>query len=329
MKKINIAIVGFGRIGKVHYTHLKNNRDYKVTHVFDTYPGVLDDFNISESVKFVDDYQIILEDETVDAVLICSPTNLHPEMIQQAAQAGKHIFCEKPIGLNMEQILTVNEEVKKSGVIFQLGFNRRFDADFLKINRELKKIGTPHILKITSRDPGMPPIDYVKVSGGIFMDMAIHDFDMARYMFGDVAEIFVQGGALIDPEIKAYDDIDTAVISLKFTNGAVGVIDNSREAAYGYDQRLEAFGSEGMLLNANHTETTTVFASKETVASEKPLHFFLERYEKSYATEMDFFKESILNDAPIACTFEDGIKATEMAEAAKESYLTGKPVKLS
>lgn len=329
MEKIRIAIVGFGRIGKVHYTHLKDNRDYKVTHVFDTYAGALDDFTISDSVEFIDDYATILEDDTVDAVLICTPTNLHPEMIMAAAKAKKHIFCEKPIGLNMEQILAVKEVVEESGVIFQLGFNRRFDQDFLKINRELAKIGTPHVLKITSRDPGMPPIDYVKVSGGIFMDMAIHDFDMARYMFGDVEEIYVQGGALIDPAIKEYDDIDTAVISLKFKNGAVGVIDNSREAIYGYDQRLEAFGSEGMLQNSNHTETTTVFSSKESVATEKPLHFFLERYKTSYATEMTFFKDSILHDQPIACTFEDGIKATEMAEAAKKSYLTGQPIKLA
>lgn len=329
MDKIRLAIVGFGRIGKVHYTHLKDNRDYQVTHVFDTYAGALEGFTISDSVTFIDDYQVILDDKSVDAVLICTPTNLHPEMIQKAARAGKHIFCEKPIGLDMAQILEVQKEVTEAGVIFQLGFNRRFDDDFLKIKRDLQKIGMPHILKITSRDPGMPPIDYVKVSGGIFMDMAIHDFDMARYMFGDVAEVFVQGGALIDPAIKAYDDIDTAIISLKFKNGAVGVIDNSREAVYGYDQRLEVFGSEGMLLNKNHTDTTTVFAWKETIASEKPLHFFLERYEKSYGTEMAFFKESVKNGAPIACSFEDGIKATEMAEAAKESYLTGKPIKLS
>lgn len=329
MRKIKLAIVGFGRIGKVHYLHLKNNPNYEITHVFDSYDGALEGFSIDSTVKFVKDYNTILEDSEVEAVLICTPTSLHPEMIISAAKAGKHIFCEKPIGLNMEQIKEVYKVVKESDVIFQLGFNRRFDDDFLNIKHNIKKIGTPHILKITSRDPEAPPVEYVKQSGGIFMDMAIHDFDMARYMMGDVVEVFVQGDALINPSIKEYDDVDTAIISLKFANGAIGVIDNSRQAVYGYDQRLEVFGSEGMLANSNHTSTTMVYSSNETIASEKPLHFFLERYEKSYATEMNYFKESILEGKEIACSIEDGILATKIAEAAKESLLTGKSVKVS
>lgn len=327
MGKIKVAIIGFGRIGQVHFKSLINHPNYQVTHVCDIKPAA--DFSEKfPAIKYVNDYREILTDPAVEAVLIGTPTSLHPTMIIEAAKAKKHIFCEKPIGFEMTEIMKAYYEVKKQGVKFQLGFNRRFDDDFYQINQQVDKIGEKQILKITSRDPEGPPIEYVKQSGGLFMDMSIHDFDMARFMFGEVAEVFVSGAALIDPTICKYNDIDTAIINLKFVTGALGVIDNSRQAVYGYDQRVEVFGGKGMLANSNHLEHNTVFSSNKDVAQEKPVYFFLERYAQSYATEQDFFAKSLLENAPIACTIEDGIMAVKIAQAAKESFESGKPVKV-
>lgn len=327
MGKIKVAIIGFGRIGQVHFKSLINHPNYQVTHVCDIKPA--SDFAEKfPAIKYVNDYREVLKDPAVEAVLIGTPTSLHPTMIIEAAKAKKHIFCEKPIGFEMTEIMKAYYEVKKQGVKFQLGFNRRFDDDFYQINQQLDKIGEKQILKITSRDPEGPPIEYVKQSGGLFMDMSIHDFDMARFMFGEVAEVFVSGAALIDPTIRKYGDIDTAIINLIFVTGALGVIDNSRQAVYGYDQRVEVFGEKGMLANSNHLEHNTVFSSNKDVAHEKPVYFFLERYAQSYATEQDFFAKSLLENAPIACTIEDGIMAVKIAQAAKESFESGKPVKV-
>lgn len=327
MTKIKIGIIGFGRIGQVHLNNLLNNPNYIVTHVCD----IKEEGDFSQkypTIKYVTDYKELLQSPEVEAVLIGTPTVYHPEMIIEAAKAQKNIFCEKPIGFNMNDIMRAYSEVRKQDVKFQLGFNRRFDEDFYSIHKEINKIGEKQILKITSRDPEVPPLEYVKHSGGLFMDMTIHDFDMARYMYGDIDEVFVQGAALIDPDIKKYDDIDTAIINLKFKNGTLGVIDNSRQAVYGYDQRLEVFGSKGMLANSNHLINNTFFSSSECIESEKPLYFFLERYKQSYATEMEFFASSIINDTPIACTIEDGIMAVKVAQAAKNSLISGKPVKV-
>jgi myo-inositol 2-dehydrogenase/D-chiro-inositol 1-dehydrogenase len=277
-------------------------------------------------IKFVTDYLEVLANPEIDAVLIGTPTPFHPAQIKAAAQAGKHIFCEKPVGSDMAEILAAYDAVKKSGVIMQVGFNRRFDDDFLKLKSRIDEIGAPQILKITSRDPEMPPAEYLKNSGGIFMDMAIHDFDMARYLFGEVKTVSVQGAGLVDPDITKFDDVDTLVTTLTFENGAIGVIDNSRQAVYGYDQRAEVFGSKGMLQNSNHLQANTVYSGKDGVVSEKPEYFFLERYLKSYDTELTFFAESILDNKEIACTMVDGIMAVKIAQAAKESLLTGKTV---
>ena len=325
MQKISIGIIGFGRIGNVHLQNLLRNNRYTVKYVCDIKP--IGDFNKKyPEITYVQDYHEILQDQEVDAVLIGTPTNLHPEMIMEAAKAEKHILCEKPIGFDLHAIMDAYHEVQQHDIIFQLGFNRRFDDDFLNIRNQIEKIGKPQILKITSRDPEVPPIEYVKNSGGIFMDMAIHDFDMARYMFGEVEEVYVNGATLINPEISKYGDIDTAIISLKFENDSIGVIDNSRQAVYGYDQRLEVFGSEGMLHNTNHLNHNTTFSARQGVQLEKPMYFFLERYKQSYATEMEYFADSILTNAPIACTITDGIMAVKIAQAAAESFATGKAV---
>lgn len=325
MSKINIAIISYGRIGKVHLKNLMANPYFQVKMVCDIIKA--DHFEVDfPEISFVTDYSKVLDNPEIDAVIIGTPTPFHPAQIKAAAQAGKHIFCEKPIGSEMAEILEAYEAVAKSGVVMQVGFNRRFDNDFLEIKSRINEIGTPQILKITSRDPEMPPAEYLKNSGGIFMDMAIHDFDMARYLFGEVTTISVQGAGLVDPEITKYDDIDTVVTTLTFENGAIGVIDNSRQAVYGYDQRAEVFGSKGMLQNSNHLQANTVYSGKEGIVSEKPEYFFLERYLKSYDTELNFFAESILHNKEIACTMEDGIMAVKIAQAAKEALLTGKTV---
>lgn len=327
MSKISISLIGFGRIGQVHMNHLLKNERYSIKSVCDIKPA--GDFaQRYPNIEYVQDYRDVLADEEVDAVLICTPTSLHPEMIKAAAQANKHILCEKPIGSDLDAIMDAYHEVKKHNIVFQLGFNRRFDDDFLSIKGQIDKIGVQHILKIISRDPEAPGLDYVKDSGGLFMDMAIHDFDMARNMFGEIEEVYVSGARLINPDYAQYGDIDTAITTLKFANGAIGVIDNSRQAVYGYDQRLEAFGSEGMLQNANHSDFNTVYSSNQGIQSEKPQYFFLQRYMKSYATEAKFFADSIQNNAEVACTIIDGIMAVKVAQAARQSLVIGKPVRV-
>ncbi|MFU1797871.1 inositol 2-dehydrogenase [Paenibacillus azoreducens] len=325
--KIAISLIGFGRISQVHMKHLLKNERYSIKSVCDIKPA--GDFAQQyPNIEYVQDYRDVLRDEKVDAVLICTPTSLHPEMIKAAAQANKHILCEKPIGSDLDAIMDAYAEVKKRNIVLQLGFNRRFDGDFLSIKGQIDKIGAPHILKITSRDPEALGLDYVKDSGGLFMDMAIHDFDMARNMFGEIEEVYVNGARLINPDYAKYGDVDTAITTLKFANGALGVIDNSRQAAYGYDQRIEVYGSEGMLQNANHSDHNTVFSSNDGVQSEKPQYFFLQRYMQSYETEANFFADSIQHGAEVACTIVDGIMAVKVALAAQQSLVTGKPVKV-
>jgi myo-inositol 2-dehydrogenase/D-chiro-inositol 1-dehydrogenase len=233
-----------------------------------------------------------LDDKRIEAVIICSSTDTHAQLIQESAEAGKHIFCEKPIALALSPIDAALKAVEKASVKLQVGFNRRFDTSFKRI-RELVaagQIGRPHVLRITSRDPAPPPIAYVKVSGGIFLDMTIHDFDMARYLIGsEVEEIYAAGEVLVDPEIGEAGDIDTALITLRFVNGALGVIDNSRRAVYGYDQRVEVFGSGGMALVTNRAPDNVQQSDATGVHLAKPLYFFVERYMESYFEEMREF----------------------------------------
>ncbi|MBC8264927.1 MAG: inositol 2-dehydrogenase, partial [Anaerolineales bacterium] len=224
------------------------------------------------------------------------------------------------------------EAVDKAGVKLQVGFNRRFDPNFKRVREMVAagKIGAPHILRITSRDPGPPPIEYIKISGGIFLDMTIHDFDMARYLIGsEVAEIYAAGGVMVDPAIGEAGDIDTAVITLRFDNGVIGTIDNSRKAVYGYDQRVEVFGSEGMVAVSNNTPDTAVHSNAEGVHSSLPLFFFVERYTESYIAEMMAFMECIQQDKAPPVTGIDGRIPVVMGYAAQKSYEENRPVKLS
>lgn len=332
-KKINIGIIGAGRIGKLHTESIKFYiPQAEVKAIADPNADSLGDWAAGLGIPtLVKDYKEILADPEIDAVLICSSTDTHSQITVEAAKAGKHIFCEKPIDYDLDRISAALKAVEEAGVKFQVGFNRRFDHNFKKVRDLIQegKIGEPHIIKITSRDPAPPPIEYIKVSGGIFMDMTIHDFDMARYLSGsEVEEVYVNGAVLVDPAIGQEGDIDTALISLKFKNGAIGVIDNSRKAAYGYDQRIEVFGSKGCVTADNDTPTTTVLSTEEGVVSEKPKYFFLERYMESFATEMKCFVEAIMNDTETPVTGIDGLKPVLIGMAAKKSLEEGRPVKL-
>jgi myo-inositol 2-dehydrogenase/D-chiro-inositol 1-dehydrogenase len=252
--------------------------------------------------------------------------------MEQAAAAGKHIFCEKPIALDLGAIDQALAAVERAGVKLQIGFNRRFDPNFRRAREvvESGKIGTPHILRITSRDPAPPPIAYVKVSGGIFLDMTIHDFDMARFLIdSEVDEIFAAGGVMVDPAIGEAGDIDTAVITLRYENGVIGTIDNSRKAVYGYDQRVEVFGSEGVVVVSNNTPDTAVVSNATGVHSSLPLFFFVERYTEAYIAELKAFVECVLQDQAPPVTGIDGRVPVVMGYAAQRSYQENRPVKLS
>lgn len=332
---IKVGIIGAGRIGRVHSesiskyvkgAEIKAISDLKVT-------DELQQWAKSMGILHVyDDYKHILHDPDIDAVLVCSSTNTHSTISIEAAQAGKHIFCEKPIDADIGRIKQVLSEVEKAGVKFQVGFNRRFDHNFKAIKDRVLAgdIGEPHIIKVTSRDPDAPPIEYVKVSGGMFFDMTIHDFDMVRYLSGsDVEEVFAVGSVLVNPEIGQAGDIDTAVITLKLANGAIGVIDNSRKAVYGYDQRAEVFGSKGAIHISNDTGSSAVFSGEQGVVAEKPKYFFLERYMQSFADEISCFVDSVVNDKPTVVNGDDGLQPVLIALAAKKSMEEGRPVKIS
>lgn len=332
-KQINIAIIGAGRIGKLHAENLahriKNARPAAITDVI--VDAARQTANELQIPIVETDYKRVLADKTIDAVLICSSTNTHAQIIQEAAEAGKHVFCEKPVDLNLQRIQAVLECVEKSGVKFQVGFNRRFDVNFSRLKEKLSagEIGTPHILRITSRDPAPPPLDYVKISGGIFLDMTIHDFDMARFLTGsEVVEVYAIGDALIDPAFKQAGDIDTAIITLKFENGVIGTIDNSRQAAYGYDQRVEIFGSKGMLQANNTTPDQVVLLNQQAVLASKPHYFFLERYREAYVTEIQAFVDAVLNDTDPPVTGIDGLAPLKIGLAAKKSLAEERAVRL-
>ena len=332
--KLNVGIIGVGRIGKVHTMSINNHLpQVKVKAVTDIFIDQAKAWASEAGIeKVYDSYQELLADPEIDAVLVCSSTNTHAEISIAAAKAGKHIFCEKPVDLSVEKVEAVIKAAQDAGVKLQIGFNRRFDHNFRKVKELIQSevIGDLQILKITSRDPGPPPVEYIKVSGGIFMDMTIHDFDMARFLSGSEAEeIYVAGAVMVDPAIGEAGDIDTALITIRFKNGVICTIDNSRKAAYGYDQRVEAFGSKGKAEIANDLPSTAVWSTEEGVFSEKPLYFFLERYMDSFAEEMKQFVEALIENKETPVTGMDGLLPIKMGLAAKKSVELGRPVKIS
>ncbi|QZY57507.1 inositol 2-dehydrogenase [Crassaminicella profunda] len=330
---MKVGIIGAGRIGKVHSQSIMNHiPEVEVKAISDVYVQAAKEWAEKVGIPIATkDYKEILNDPEIDAVLICSSTDTHAQISIEAARAGKHIFCEKPVDLSVEKVEAVLEEVKKAGVKFQVGFNRRFDHNFSKVKELINagKVGDLHIVKITSRDPQPPAPEYVKVSGGIFLDMAIHDFDMARFLVGsEVEEVYVSAAVRVDPAIGEVGDVDTAVIHLKFADGTICVIDNSRKAVYGYDQRVEVFGSKGKVEIANDTPSTAILSTEEGVFSDKPKYFFLERYMDSFVNEMKQFMDAVLNEREVPVTGIDGLKPVLIGLAVKKSLQEGKPVKL-
>jgi myo-inositol 2-dehydrogenase/D-chiro-inositol 1-dehydrogenase len=334
MKKLKLGVIGTGRIGKVHIaTLVQSVPQAEVVTIADVNTDSASDVAKSFGISSVfSNYMDVINNPDVEAVIICSPTDTHARYIVDAAKAGKHIFCEKPVDLSLEVIKGALDAVKRSGVKLMVGFNRRFDPNFLKIKQLVLdgKIGDPHILKITSRDPAPPPAEYSAVSGGMFMDMTIHDFDMARYMTGsEVSEVYTKASVLVDPAIGKAGDVDTAIITLTFTNGAIGVIDNSRKAVYGYDQRLEIFGSKGMVCADNNYPENHRYYASDGVHGSLPLNFFMERYLEAYANEMKIFCDAVINDSELPVSGYDGLMSVAIAMAAKKSYLENRPVKLT
>ena len=333
-KKLRIGVIGAGRIGKLHANNLASRvPNAELAAISDVYEPAARELAEKLNVPaWYSDYHKILEDPTIDAVFICSSTDTHSPISIEAARAGKHIFCEKPIDHDLDKIRPVLEEVKKAGVRYQVGFNRRFDRNFKHVHDVVQSggIGDVHIVKVTSRDPEAPPLSYVKVSGGIFVDMTIHDFDMVRYLSGsEVEEVSAFGACLVNPEIGDAGDVDTCIITLKFKNGALGVIDNSRQAVYGYDQRIEVFGSKGCITAENETPNNTTLYTADAVTKEKPLWFFLERYNDAFITEECAFVDACLNDKDTVVGAFDGLQPVLIAIAAKESCEKGGvPVKV-
>ena len=335
VKKFVVGVIGAGRIGKIHIENLLRkvpNVDLKI----------VADINITNDmtqwateigvVKLTPNVNEIFSDPDIDVVIIASSTDSHAQYIQEAARVKKSIFCEKPIDTNLDRIKKTLAIVKKEGVKLMIGFNRRFDHNFKRVYDAVVSghIGIPQVIKITSRDPSPPPIEYIKVSGGIFIDMTIHDWDMARFQAGsEVEEVYATGDVLVDPEIGKAGDIDTAVAILKFKNGALGIIDNSRQAVYGYDQRVEVFGSKGCVIADNDTPNTVRIYTPETTSTDKIPYFFLERYMDSYAAELEAFFNCLQKDQEPSPDGNDGLQNVLVAMAAKKSFEENRPIKIT
>lgn len=332
MKKLKVAVAGLGRIGKIHLKNLcRNFPELEVVAVMDVFEksgSLAEEFMVP---NFFTDFDELLTLPGLDVVIVCSPTDTHADYVVKAAKAGKQIFCEKPLDLSLERVKEVLKIVEDCGVNLMLGFNRRFDPEFKKIRQLVldDAIGDPQIVKITSRDPGPPPIEYIKVSGGMFLDMTIHDFDMARYISGkQVKEVFAKGTVMVDPEIGKAGDIDTAIITLTFEDDTMAVIDNCRKAVYGYDQRLEVFGSKGMVLAENNFPNHHSLYTESGVSGELPLHFFLERYDASYNQEMKEFFNALVGGYKMPVDGKDGLLSIAIGLAAKKSVEEGRTVKI-
>lgn len=332
-KHIRIGLLGFGRIGKIHFKNLQHYfGNVQVLAVADPAQCKKEfETQFGNHIFFTPSEEEVIQHPDVDAVLICSPTSAHAHSLEMALAHGKHVFCEKPLHLSLATTAYLTHLVHKASVKVMLGFNRRFDPDFLQAKKAIAKgaVGNAQIVKITSRDPGLPPVEYLRHSGGLFMDMAIHDFDMARYIMNKpVVEVFSKGLVAVDPAVADVGDIDTALTTLTFEDGTYAIIDNSRKAVYGYDQRLEVFGSGGMLQVENNLHNRNVIYNEKGIHQALPLDFFMDRYAASYLGEMQQFIDAIANDTEVPVSAQDALEATRIAVAAKMSMLEGRPVML-
>lgn len=327
---INLCLFGAGRIGAIHAACVARNTDVFIKYVSDVHrPSAV---AIAEKYGAeVVEVEVALADPDVQGVIIASSTDTHSTLIEQAALAGKTIFCEKPVDLSLERVKACLDVVQETGVVCAIGFNRRFDKHFGELKQAIStgRLGELEILNITSRDPSPPPIEYLKVSGGLFRDMMIHYFDMARWLLGEEpVEVFAMASCQVDPAIAAAGDVDTAVVTLKTKSGKLCHISNSRRAVYGYDQRIEAFGSKGMLQVNNVMDTGLVFTGEQGSDLGKPQNFFLERYADAYRSELDNFIGCIRVDSQPLTNVNDGLRALILADAALESLKTGRAVKV-
>lgn len=330
---LKVGIIGAGRIGRIHAKHLAYYVQRASLHAvadidWEAAQACAEEFEVPNVAQ---DYRVLLEDSDLGAVVICSSTDTHRQIIEEAAAAGKHIFCEKPIAFRLEDIDEALDAVERAGVKFQVGFNRRFDPSFRRVREAVKQgeVGDPHLLHLISRDPSPPSIDYIERSGGLFFDMTIHDFDMARFLIpSEVTEVYAEGAVRIDPEIRRAGDLDTAVVTLRFENDVIGTIDNSRKAVYGYDQRAEVFGSQGRVQSGNVYPNTAVVSTEEQVRRDLPIHFFMERYIESYRAELNAFVDAVIDDEPVPVDGEDGRISVVMSIAARRSYDENRSVSL-
>ncbi|EBH0961401.1 D-chiro-inositol-2-dehydrogenase IolG2 [Salmonella enterica subsp. enterica] len=335
MKKLRCGVIGLGRVGKMHVENMYLLPQLDIICAADYFIEEMSDWlysvNITSGYK---NYQELLQRDDIEAVFIFTSTDMHEEIVTAAAQAGKHIFCEKPLSMNEDEqaSMAVLRKVKEKGVTLQVAFNRRFDPQFHEVFELVRsgKIGRPQMIKITSRDPDLLPHDLIKRIGGLIFDFTMHDFDMARFMMQDeVSEVYVKGNTLIDPSLKNIDDVDTLAVMLTFRNGGYALIDNSRRAVYGYDQRVEVFSSEGMAYADNVSESTVKVFNSQHCIMKNPLPDFTVRYREAYRTEILHFIDSVLHHTPVVCTGEDALLAQRIAIAAQQSLKSGLPVKIT
>lgn len=328
---LKIGLLGAGRIAGVHAAAISQNPQSKLVAISDFYPEVADKLARQFDAVMRTNEDIITDPE-IGAVLIATPTDTHSDLIEAATAAGKAVLCEKPVDLSLERARACLHNSAPSGVPVMVGFNRRFDPNFaaLKASLEAGDIGKAELLSITSFDPAPPPVSYIKTSGGLFRDMMIHDFDMANFIMGEApVSVMATASCVVDPEIGAAGDVDTAVVTLSYADGRIAVIKNSRRAAYGYDQRVELLGAQGLLQAQNMLENTVVKSTDKGVTGAKPTYFFLERYMAAYAAEWASFVDAVTNGTALPVTLSDGIDALAMAEAATRSAQSAMPVKLA
>ena len=325
---IGICQFGAGRIGQIHAANIAAHAEAELRYIVDVSADAANTIAGRHGAKIADARQA-LNDEAIDAVIVASSTDTHADIVKAAARAGKAIFCEKPIDLELARVDDCLAEVEAAGVMMQIGFNRRFDPSFAALHGQLRdgRIGAVELVAITSRDPAAPPIEYIRVSGGLFRDMMIHDFDMARWLMNeDPVEVFAAASCLVDDAIGAAGDVDTAAVVLSFASGALCQISNSRRAVYGYDQRIEVFGAKGMLRAHNRTPTSVELSTEDGIVADKPLYSFLERYAESYKAELDHFIDCVKGEATPLTGPADGRMALVLAEAARTSLANGGPV---
>jgi myo-inositol 2-dehydrogenase/D-chiro-inositol 1-dehydrogenase len=328
---VGIAVLGCGRIGRVHARNLARHPRARLITVFDVLPEAARQTAVELGVKTAGSLDEALSDRSVEAVLIATPTDTHVAMITAAVRAGKAVLCEKPVDLDLERARSCWSELARERPRVMLGFNRRFDPSFRALRERLQggEIGPLELAVITSRDPAPPAASYIRTSGGLLRDMTIHDFDMARFLAGDIAQVHALGANVIDPDIGKLGDIDTCTLSLRAKSGALIQINNSRHCAYGYDQRIEAFGANGMLRAGNqHATSVGAWTTTSSGARDPVLHFFIQRYQQAYEAEVDCFVASLEQARPMSPDFNDGMQALRLALAAEQSLRSGQTVEL-